>query len=186
MAEILDASSPQPVWNLEKSNRPPRKRTATARERFQVCSVSVLGTTNRATAFFLKGHRPTPKSEDQQPRRTARRHLMSCATPERSPARPEPSSPQTPGSSGARSKSRAQILSGGLWRSAGILVLDEAGSGEWCARSEDPELRRDTMRARGARAVHGQPAVRARARARACMRCMSTLVHAAAALRASA
>ena len=63
---------------------------------------------------------------------------MSCATPEGSPRRLEPASPQTPGSSGSRSNSRARILSGGLWRSAGSLVIDEAESGEWCARSDEP------------------------------------------------
>ena len=87
---------------------------------------------------------------------------MSCRTPERSPARPEPSSPQTPGSSGSRSKSRSRILSGGLWRGAGSLVLDEAESGEWCARSEHPNTAapRRPMRARRARAA--RPPARAR------------------------
>ena len=90
---------------------------------------------------------------------------MSCRTPERSPARPEPSSPQTPGSSGSRSKSRSRILSGGLWRGAGSLVLNEAESGEWCARSEHPNTAapRRPMRARRARAARppARPPVRA-------------------------
>jgi len=116
-----------------------------------------------------KVRRPTPR---RFLHRRHRRSLMSCSTPERSAARPDPSSPKTPGSSGARSRSK--ILSGGLWRSAGSLVLDEAASGEWCARSEDSNR---CAVPRCVCAVHvGSPCVRARVRVRACGAC--ALVHA--------
>ena len=91
---------------------------------------------------------------------------MSCRTPERLPARPEPSSPQTPGSSGSRSKSRSRILSGGLWRSTGSFVLDEAESGEWCARSEHSNTTAPCRPVRARRARAARPPARPPARAR--------------------
>ena len=122
-------------------------------ERDRALTPSLRSASDRATQARL----PAQVSDGQQPHRHT---PMSCRTPERSPARPEPSSPQTPGSSGSRSKSRSRILSGGLWRSTGSLVLDEAESGEWCARSEHPNTAAPCRPVRARRARAARPPAR--------------------------